>query len=520
MRFVLNEQQQRSVQQMVDREHSGRIQLQTGSTLFTRLGINGNAAGSGKTRAMLSLIHQDIECPHMTTLPLQEMLERGLLSYELRAVETTTTHKVTIILANSSIRHQWINELHTASCLRYVLLDNVRKLTTFVPSEVDVAVVSMTVYKRLVSMGHLWHRFIYDETDSYVFSGMLVLSASFTWFVTATWQLLERMSVSRAHALRHILRGAPISELVVQSPSYDQLPTIEEHLHLFCPGVSITTAIAGYVDAEVMVQIEVGNISGAIQLLGGNSSTSNIVDLVRGRLESRLHDARLRSQLRTGNTLHWTERIAQLQRDISRVNERFQSILTDETCSVCMGHFENPVLTPCHHVFCLRCIVPWLGQQETCPQCRSPLHPTQLTTLASEEQKHLSVIARSTIPTKIECLEQILGVSPGQRTLIFAEHDHALSTIYTVLAHHSCATLSGHPSTREATLKRYKSGEIPILLLNSRSNGAGIDLPETTDIVLFHHLGHGREDQAIGRGQRLGRTVPLRIHRFRATPVL
>ena len=527
MVFTLNDQQQESVDAMIGRESSGLVHAGHNTTLYTRLGINGNIAGSGKTRSMLALVHADLQRPHMNTRPYMQVTSRGVLAYEERKVGGTLLHGTTIILANGSIRRQWIKELDAARCMRYTLLDNIRKLATFVPAETDVAIVSNTVYKKLTDLGQNWRRFIYDETDSYIFPGMHVLHASFTWFVTATWETLDRFTGSRCgrighnHAIRHMLCNVPLRELVVVVPCQLGLPPIEEYIRRCRRAVSIVSVVSGYVEPDVMLQIESGNIQGAIQSLGGDSSTTNIVDLVRSRLERSLREAQLRMQLHRGTREVWTQRSEQIQRDILLVNERFQSILSEEQCSVCMEGFSNPVLTPCHHVFCLQCLVPWFEHQHTCPQCRTPVHPDQTTVLIAPSEDAPPILTQQrlpavhTLPTRMEHLEETMRLRrPEQRILIFSESDESLSTIQSVLVQQPYSMLSGHSSTRDATLRRYKAGELPILLLNSRMNGAGLDLPETTDIILFHTMHESLEKQAIGRGQRLGRTAPLRVHRF------
>ena len=524
MAFDLNEQQRESVDAMITRERDGHIRTDQNIVLHTRLGINGNAAGSGKTRSMLALVKADIQSHHMHDRPYVQVTSRGYLSHSEESLLTQHVQHTTLVLANGSIRRQWIKELTQANCLRFLLIDNVRRLTCFVPAEIDVAIISNTVYKKIVEMGYLWRRFIYDEADSYTFSGMSLLHASFTWLVTATWETLDRFSragriAHNAPAIRKILGGAPLWQFVVCVPSQLGLPAIEQHMHICRHAVSIASVVAGYIEPDVMMQIETGDIQGAIQALGGDASTTNIVDLIRSRLERSLQEAQLRLQFNR-NPEVWRLRVEQLERDIGLVNERFQSILTDEQCSVCMESFSNPILTPCHHVFCFQCIVPWFQHQHTCPQCRTPLRPEQVTTLGipqdgKQEEISEHVPATHTTYTRMEHMERLLSQrSPDQRILIFSEHDSALNTIQAVLSNHPYALLRGHSSSRAMNIEQFKSGDRPILLLNSRMNGAGIDLPETTDVILFHSMPHALETQAIGRGQRLGRTSPLRVHRF------
>ncbi|XP_030623673.1 E3 ubiquitin-protein ligase PDZRN3-B [Chanos chanos] len=39
----------------------------------------------------------------------------------------------------------------------------------------------------------------------------------------------------------------------------------------------------------------------------------------------------------------------------------------DLTCSLCHKVLEDPLTTPCGHVFCAGCVIPWVAQQSSCP---------------------------------------------------------------------------------------------------------------------------------------------------------
>lgn len=47
-------------------------------------------------------------------------------------------------------------------------------------------------------------------------------------------------------------------------------------------------------------------------------------------------------------------------------------------CCICTCILEDPVESPCRHVFCSACIKTWLSNQKSCPHCRAPVHKKDL----------------------------------------------------------------------------------------------------------------------------------------------
>ena len=47
-------------------------------------------------------------------------------------------------------------------------------------------------------------------------------------------------------------------------------------------------------------------------------------------------------------------------------------------CCICTGVLEDPVESPCRHVFCSKCVKPWIDKNSTCPQCRGATYKKDL----------------------------------------------------------------------------------------------------------------------------------------------
>ena len=59
-----------------------------------------------------------------------------------------------------------------------------------------------------------------------------------------------------------------------------------------------------------------------------------------------------------------------------------------------------------------------------------------------------------------------------------------------------------------------KSPRNECLMLNAQSSGAGLNIQEATDIVLYHNMSEDITLQVMGRAQRFGRKGQLRIWRM------
>lgn len=84
-------------------------------------------------------------------------------------------------------------------------------------------------------------------------------------------------------------------------------------------------------------------------------------------------------------------------------------------CNICLGLFYNPVMCPCHHVFCKGCIEQWLAGHDNCPQCRQRTSATSLV-------KAPDSIMKGILNLKVKCSNGPHGCKEAGKLKKFKAH--------------------------------------------------------------------------------------------------
>jgi hypothetical protein len=118
--------------------------------------------------------------------------------------------------------------------------------------------------------------------------------------------------------------------------------------------------------------------------------------------------------------------------------------------------------------------------------------------------------------TKWDLLERVFlpRMVSGTKWLLFNDNAETLYRVELMLADKgiSCGMLDGGSVEEiDRRLHAYRNGDLQVLLLNSKLEGAGMNLECTTHLLFLHATHERLVDQVVGRAQRFGRTVPLRI---------
>ena len=308
------------------------------------------------------------------------------------------------------------------------------------------------------------------------------------------------------------------------------LPEIEVH-KIQCKDTIYSHVLQGLVTPEVMSMINAGDIEGAIESSGIEQQNSeNLVSLLTNEFKNKLSNLKIELDAKRMMVFSSADakkksiekievKIKDLETKIECIKKR---VLETEGCPICFDEIKNRViLTCCGNPFCYECITLSLNAKNSCPLCRSHVCKHDMVFLQEEggtaQKPPVDEDAeRSKLENLDKYLSSILEENESPSILIFSEYEKSLYDIETMLKSKGLnySQLQGQSSHIDKTVRRFKDKEIPILLLNSRYFGSGLNLENTTHMFMFHKMKNHIDKQVIGRAQRPGRTEPLQLYRM------
>jgi hypothetical protein len=506
----------------------------------TRVGILGDIPGYGKSFSIVGLILRDkmeFDEKEYKMKYQSDSIGNGLIN--VYKTEKTKVYDTTVIIASTSIITQW-EQYFDYTDLAVKTITTILDVETVDPDRYNVVIVSPNRYNEFAYKHHKYtfKRFIYDEPTSVHIPRMNEIKASFYWFVSATYYALFNLGRygSSKHWMKSIfgyINPQWFERLIVRNDddfvkSSFKMPDTKYITHQ-CLNPNILNVIGGFIEKNIVEMIEAGDIKGAIQHLGGKSTDGSLIDIVTRKKNNELELTELKINYykdkpeNKNEFKKWTEKKEQLQKDITEIKEKYKNILKDE-CPICRCDLEGPVMSPCcQNIFCGSCLLGWLKHKNTCPMCRSKLEVKNLIYVNEDEKEEKKVERKEEskeekVLSKPDTIKKIIKNAKknnkDSKFIIFSSYDETFNII-----RHACKEeyinvleLSGTKASKDKKLQKFKSGEEPVIFLNSRFNGAGINLEMTTDIILYHDMTEDLKTQIVGRANRMGRKFNLNIH--------
>jgi hypothetical protein len=545
---------------------SGRRPVSADDSFRTQIGIIGDAVGSGKSHTILSLIMSDTHFNIDKTIKSYGS-NKVVFSFN----EHGRAVSVNLLVIPHNLVAQW--QSYIKECcpnIRHVLIFKEKHLAAFVTSpetivDYTLVVVTSSYYNKLANLlssrSLKLQRVIFDEVDNINLPNCMSVESNFYWFVTASYVnlLYPRGFYRYDQALRKTIcyaEGLKNSGFIkdIFTDLYNNLSIdfvkllvlknkddyIKSSIHLpslECVNVRCVTPMEisilnGYTDHEVIRSLNAGDIASAVRMLAPTAVTAeeNIIALQISRFMKDIHNYNIRIEFtrnmdfdteesRTFELDRLERRRAEVEGKVNGIKERIKNT---NTCCICFDTIEVKTIVPCcSNTYCFKCLNIWLAKHQVCPLCKNVLTAKDLLVvgddvdLAGTSASDANDDELSDNNDKYKNLEILIRtkLANNRKILIFSSYEMSFHSIASVMmkigVKYKC--LKGNDAQIRKIIHRYRNEDLNVLLVNARNFGTGLNLENTTDVVMFHKLNTEIEKQVIGRAQRYGRTTALNV---------
>ena len=396
-------------------------------------------------------------------------------------------------------------------------------------------------------------RIIIDEADSINIPNSYKPSAVFYWFVTSSVMNLM-CPASRYFDGKYVdgIRCSGFIKSLFQEletnnfPFYDhiffknkdsfiqasfELPKPIIHM-IPCYTPKAVKVLKGILDDNIIQMIQGDDLKGAMEQVGSMNLLKSTDDIIKistnmlvKELENKEKEYKYKETLTYATPEGKTNALKNVQNKIKEIKNKIKLIeqrVQNKFCLVCNGDAEIPTITMCcKNVFCLNCIQCSYKSNPVCPFCRKVITEKDIviqSNMKEVSQKELEKEEsnKPKLPNKIDMLFKIIKDNPDGKFLVVSLYDNSLNELHEKFEDKEIKStrLAGNNLVVNSLLTKFKDPEsdLNIILLNASNYGSGLNIPETTDIIIYHKLTKELETQVIGRAQRYGRIGPLRIH--------
>lgn len=535
--------------------------------ITTRLGIIGDQVGSGKSYVILSLVQN-------RQLQEEDNTVTRSLGNNMVICKTKETHRnvgTNVLVIPHNLTSQWVNYITKwSSNLKYILINK----KTFADlledkiniEEYDLIVVTATYYNRFAAYTTeadlRLNRVFFDEVDNLNMPSCKNIYARFIWLVTASYGnvLYPRgftkwdanvhryvwcaSGITNAGFIKNILLDVcgnlpmNLTRLLIikNSESFiarsNNLPGLVKHF-VKCKTPNAIRVLNGIVDRNIMECLNGDDIQGAINYVNpqNKGSEDNIIDVLIQKYNKTIKNLTVKLQY-TRDYIFDTqqEQQAEIQRINSKITENEEKIRqireriqVADMCYICYDNLDNKTVTRCcQNSFCFKCLNMWLARKNVCPLCKAALVQDDLLCVLKSSDANIPLIPDEDHEVE-DCSEHhdkhknvgnlLSKRKQGDKFLIFSNFDTSFVPLYPILndLNVKYAHLKGNGNVIKCMVDNYRNGDVDVLLVNSRHYGSGLNLENTTDVVMFHKFDVEIEKQVIGRAHRLGRTQPLNV---------
>lgn len=314
---------------------------------------------------------------------------------------------------------------------------------------------------------------------------------------------------------------------------------------IICKNSTILNVLNNLVSESVQQMICAGDIEGAIRSMNiETTDETNLIKVIANSLYNDIENKKIDldaiikknyqdKQRQQDAIIRVNKEIIDLQTKIDNIYERIKDSNMDP---ITFCEIENKtIIKCCMQVFDFESITIYITSTNSpkCPMCRTPITKESLTILdnddinddinddGEETKEEENVEFKSMDHDKLANLVYILEnkIENNARLIIFSKYDATYDNLISILEKKNiiCKQMKGQATSINKTIEWYKdtsTDELKVLFLNAKHAGSGLNLENTTDMIIFHKMNEELETQLVGRAQRFGRTSSLNVYQL------
>ena len=542
----------------------------------SNIGVIGDVVGAGKSLPVLLMIHNNktFGAAKDKIHTFNKSCSISVVEHEATGAIVDRIHSSLLVLPHTLVRQWRTYADNYVPGLKYKIVNKREHLNLFEGGDLKkplytsineylnspLIIISSTFYSQFMNLyvcqkyisAMNFDRVIFDEADSIHIPNCYKPKASFYWFITSS--VLNLMVPYTRYFDGKYVDGVKCSGFIKNVfteleqnhfPFYNQLVLKNQDsyiqdsfelpkpiLHrISCFTPKAVTVLKGILDDKIIQMIQGDDLKGAMEQVGSMNllkSTDDIIKISTNMLLKDLDNRQKELVYKTGLTYATEEskayslkniqaKIDEIQKKIKLIENRVQN----RFCSICNSDAEIPtVVLCCKNVFCLGCIQHSHKLNPICPFCRAVITQNDIMIQAEiPKEKEIDLATVKTepkLPNKIDSLLNIIKDKPTGKFLIVSLYENSLIELNEKLQDNNIvgSKLCGNNLVVNKILSRFRdaSSTLKCILLNALNYGSGLNIPEATDIIIYHKLTKELETQVIGRAQRFGRTCALHIH--------
>jgi hypothetical protein len=203
-------------------------------------------------------------------------------------------------------------------------------------------------------------------------------------------------------------------------------------------------------------------------------------------------------------------------------------------CPICMDAIPagGVAVTPCAHVFCDGCLLPWVRSHGRCPMCRADVREAAVQVIVAASEVPGGDVVSSEgaggspdpgtgareYSTKIRYLLtqlRVLFASSDDKAIVFCDYPGTVRTIQGVLTSEgiACTDLVGNVYCKNSKLRAFRvDPAVRVMFLHTGTHHTGMDL-FCANHVFFVNAVQSPDvvQQAVGRCVRLSQTKDVHV---------